>query len=121
MPRNINLAELLPEHDTFTDTDGKQYEFRSRNEFGAVELARISQMQKRVMAAMDALGSDTGDEAAAGQMEQAMSDVLAMILPEVPADRWAKIALGLRMRILEFWSAGNQADANVGEVKAGEL
>jgi hypothetical protein len=122
MPRNISLAELVPEHDTFTDTDGRQYEFHSRNEFGAVDLARLAHMQKGVQAAMGALGDDTGDMAAAAQMEQAMTDVLTMLLPDMPVERWSKVALGLKMRILEFWSAGNQVNAEpVGEAKAGEF
>ena len=121
MPRNISLAELVPEHDTFTDTDGKRYEFHSRSEFGAVDLARISRMQRGVQAAMDALGEDTGNEEAAAQMEQAMTDVLTMILPDVPVERWAKVVLGLKMRLLEFWSAGNQVAEPVGEAKADEL
>lgn len=121
MPRNISLAELVPEHDTFTDTDGRQYEFHSRNEFGAVDLARISRVQKGVQAAMDALEDDTGNMDAAAQMEQAMTDVLTMILPDVPVERWSKVAMGLKMRLLTFWSAGNQDAAPVGEAKADEL
>jgi hypothetical protein len=123
MPRNISLADLVPEHDTFTDTDGKRYEFHSRDEFGAIDLARVSRMQKGVQAAMDALGEDTGDMDAAAQMEQAMADMLALLLPDVPKERWAGVALGLKMRLLEFWSAANNvpAEADAGEAKADEI
>jgi hypothetical protein len=117
-PQNLNFADLVHEHDTFTDTDGTEYEFIDKMDFGAVELAKAERWQKLLPTLSGRLRKNTDDEAAAAKMEDLSKKMVGLILPGVPEERIETWTLRQRVAILEFWSK-RQAD-KLGEEAQGE-
>ena len=122
MPNNLDFAALIPKRDTFTDSDGRIYEFINRTDFGAVETARLHRLQKEVEQSLASLQADLGNEEAAVQFETAVNGVLALILPAMPRERLAGFTLGQKQAVVEFWNKAQDAlgAAPVGEAPAGQ-
>ncbi|HRF47000.1 MAG TPA: hypothetical protein PLC98_05175 [Anaerolineales bacterium] len=108
---NLNFADIKPQTDTFTDEDGKQYEFLSSAAFGPVEVARINKLQQEFNRLNKLVGSG-GEKAltAAEKMLGVSSDLIGLILPGLPKARREKFSAGQTLAVLEFWtkSAGAQ-------------
>lgn len=122
MPNNLDFTALIPKRDTFTDSDGRLYEFINRTDFGAVETARLHKLQAQVQQSLAALQADLGNEEAAVQFETAVNGVLALILPAMPRERLAGFTLGQKNAIVDFWNKAQDAlgAAPVGEAPAGQ-
>lgn len=119
MSDNLNFASLVPTRNTFTDADGKRHEFRARVEFGAVDLARITRLQKSVQAALDTLAQAAEDESAAQAVEDQTGEFIALILPTLPSGFVAAMTLGQKSAIVRWWTDHEVAGPN-GRVAEGE-
>jgi len=119
--QNFDFTTLVPERDTFTDNDGQVYEFRGMTDFGAVDLARISRVQRDMPIALDTLAKSPDDEANASRFEQLVKDALQVILPKMPVERIAEMTLGQKTKIFEFWTQRSRLEpAPAGEAPAGQ-
>ena len=122
--QNFDFTSLVPERDTFTDSDGQVYEFRGMTDFGAVDLARISRVQRDIPITLDALGKNPDDEANASRFERLVTEALQIILPKMPVERMADMTLGQKSKIFEFWTGQSQKrqaePAAAGEAPAGQ-
>ena len=119
--QNLDFSALVPERDTFTDTDGNVYEFRGTVDFGALDLAKISRVQHDMPIALDVLAKSPDDEANASRFEQLVKDALQLILPEMPVERLDKMTLGQKSKIFEFWTQMSRPEpAPAGEAPAGQ-
>ena len=107
--QNLDFSALVPERDTFTDTDGQVYEFHGTVDFGVLDLARISRIQRDMPIALDALAKSPDDEANASRFEQLVTEALQLILPEMPVERLDKMTLGQRTKVFEFWTNTQKA------------
>lgn len=108
---NLNFADIKPQADTFTDEDGKQYEFLSGAAFGPVEVAKINKLQQEFNRLNKLAGSGKeGALTAAEKMLAVSSSLLALVLPGLPKARREKFSAGQTLAVLEFWtkSAGAQ-------------
>ena len=125
MATTFNLADLIPEPLTFRDTDGKAYEAHTAEMFGAVDYAKLMRLRTELATAFSALQAKQGDpammEQLAANLEDLADDLIAMIVPELPAERRAAIKFGHKFRFLNWWKeqAAPKAGA-VGEPKAAE-
>jgi len=108
---NLNFADIKPKADTFTDEDGKQYEFLSGATFGPIEVAKVNKLQQEFNRLNKLAGSGgAGALTAAEKMLAVSSNLLAIILPGLPKARRDKFTAGQTLSVLEFWtkSAGAQ-------------
>lgn len=123
MPNNLSFSALIPQRDTFTDQDGKVYEFVNRTDFGAVETARLSKLQAVIQSSLAAIQADLSNEEAAVQFEAAVNEIMALILPGIERERLAAWTLGQKNAIVAFWNSNqNKIGADPeGEAPAGQL
>jgi hypothetical protein len=119
MPKNLNFAALVPERHTFTDTDGAVYEMLSRADFSVTAMARTTRFQKQFPTWIDRLQKSPDDVKAAEALEAAITAMVQIIIPTLPAARLESFTLGQKQMILDFWNA-RMAEASEGEVKAGQ-
>lgn len=117
--RKLQLDSLIPERDVFQDTDGAEYDFRARVDFGPVDQARLRRMEKDFNRIMEALGDKPDDEQLAGELDRLMSDFLRTIVPDLPAERLSAIQFGIKAEVIRWWTEQQKASAE-GEAKAGE-
>lgn len=118
MARNLDFSKLVPTRDTFTDTDGKAYEFLNKTDFGAVEMARLNRIQDDVGKSMEQLKADPANEEAAMAFEAAVNAALGLLLPKLPRERLGDWTLGQKHAIVEFWNQNQQEHDKAGEAKA---
>ena len=103
MSRNLNFSTLVPERDTFTDVDGKVYEFKAEVDFGAVHMARMGRLQDTLQAALKSLAANTQDESMATQFEQCADEIVALVLPTLPAERRTALSVGQKAALMNWW------------------
>jgi hypothetical protein len=119
--QNFDFSSLVPERDTFTDSDGQVYEFQGMTDFGVVDLAKISRVQRDIPITLDALAKSPDDEANASRFERLVTEALQIILPKMPLERMAEMTLGQKSKIFEFWTQRSRPEpAAVGEAPAGQ-
>lgn len=104
MTRNLNFAKLVPERDTFTDADGKVYEFKTQLDFGVLDLARIQRLQDALRDSLKVLGESVFDDASAKRFEQCADEMVACILPDLPVERRQQMAIGQKAAVVKWWS-----------------
>jgi hypothetical protein len=119
MPKNLNFAALVPERHTFTDTDGAVYEMLSRADFSVTAMAKATRLQKQFPTWADRLSKSPDDVKAAEQLENAITEMVRIIIPDLPQARLDAFTLGQKQMILDFWNQ-RMAEAGAGEVKAGQ-
>lgn len=120
MPKNLDFSKLVPERDTFTDTDGEIYEFASRADFGVSGYAKISRIQKQLNSVMEEVAGGDLSEGLANQFEALVSEFVGQILPGLPAERIKAMKLGQQMQIVQWWQAQNAIEDGEEEGKQGE-
>lgn len=120
MPNNLDFSTLVPDRDTFTDTDRQKHEFKARLDFGAVDLAKVKRLQKVIETALDRLAEQPDDEQAAEHLEEQATEFVKLILPTLSAKRIATMMLGQKTRIVEWWTAQEKGDSLVGESPASQ-
>lgn len=103
-PMKLRFDELIGERDTFETAGGETISFVSPREFDAVDSARLDALQKEVDAAIDRLGKDTSDEAAARTIDEATEKLLKMILPDIDEETLGRLKTGGRLQIIEWWA-----------------
>lgn len=113
--KNLNFAALQPERSTFTDVDGKVYDMLTRQDFSVVMMAKATRIQKQMPTWIDRLGKNPGDERAAELLEQGISDMVAMVILDLPEDRLAAMTLGQKQMILDFWNGTHKGEAQAGQ------
>ena len=120
MKSKFDFSTLLPERDTFTDLDDQDYEFKSRVEFGAVDLARIRSLQSQIDSMMKTLTEHPDNEEAAQNLEALASKFVKFILPALPETRIDTMTLVQKTKIVEWWTEHQKDDDPVGEVAANQ-
>jgi hypothetical protein len=122
MAATFDLASLIPEPLTFRDTDGKTYEAKTPEMFGAVDFARMTRLRTEMTAGFTALQAKKGDaeqaERLAADLEQMADALIALIVPDLPDARRTQIAFGHKFRFLNWWKEQQQVPP-AGEAKAG--
>ncbi len=103
----LDFASLIPTRNAFR-YEGQVYEFRSKVDFGAVDFARLSRLQREIQEALKALEASGEDEAAALTLERVIGEFITLILPDLPGEAFAAMTLGQKMGINEWW--GEQED-----------
>ncbi len=113
----LNLDELFGQAQPIkVKWQGKDYELRNPEAMGPVEYAQFSKLQTRVNALQ--VGAGEMDEEQAGNMEQLVINMLAMLNSDLGKVPMPFVA---RMRALEFYSQQlGFEDASSAEKKAGE-
>jgi hypothetical protein len=123
MAATFNLADLIPEPMTFRDVDGKAYEALSAEMFGAVDYAKLTRLRTEMTAAFSALQAKQGDQATmeqlAANLEELSDGLIAMIVPDLPAERRNAIKFGHKFRFLKWWQEQAAKERPAGETKAG--
>lgn len=113
--RKLNFAALVPQRDEFEDLDGTKYEFRSKADFGAMDHARGSRFSDELRSALEALGTNPQDEAAASRFEHTTEEFVRLILPTLPNERLKALTLGQKAAIVQWWQESPQGEAQAGE------
>jgi hypothetical protein len=118
MAKTYTLLDLVPEQDTFEDKGdgGKEYPIRQPTEFSTVELAELTRLQRKLFRAQElfAFAEHHPDEAsdeeadrklkgATRLMEEAMTGILQMILPDLPPTRAQAIKLKQKEHFFNWW------------------
>lgn len=111
----LRFQDLLPEHDEFDLGGGRKIAFRSRREFNAVDLGRLTAIEAKRKRAMDGLATNPADTHAATLLDEAIGEFVKFILPDLPDDILAKLYLGQKAEIIEWWTARQKT---LGEEKA---
>ncbi len=120
MPKNLDFSTLIPERDTFTDQGGTNYEFKARADFGAVDLARVTQYQGQIKSLLDTISQHPDNEEAAANLETLASKFIGLILPSLPQERVASMTLGQKTMIVEWWTTQQKAEKQAGEALANQ-
>jgi len=105
MTKVLTFAELVPERDQFELANGDIIDFLSMAELDAIDAARAMQIQKRI----EGIDTDELTEENAGALNDALADLIRLILPAIPVDVLADLKTGQRLLIVRFWSDNNQA------------
>lgn len=102
--QTLDFAALVPTHHTFKDVDGKDYPFRSRYDFGAVDYARLQGLQNKAQAAVDRLKvHEYSDERAAQEIEDSFRGLTHMLIPTLPPDRISEFSVMQMEAIWSWW------------------
>lgn len=110
----LNLDELFGQAEPIkVKWQGKNYELRRPEAMGPVEYAQFAKLQRKVEVLQ--VGDGEMDEAQAGNMEQLVINMLAMLNSDLGKVPMPFVA---RMRALEFYST--QLGFEGAEKKAGE-
>ena len=104
---NLDFTLLIPERDTFTDSGGAVYEFRSRMDFSVEHIALANRLQRTLSGALDRLTEAPEDENNAAVFERTVNEVLGMALPDLPETRRKEMTLGQKTKIVEWWNKRN--------------
>lgn len=101
MPKPLLTFETLaPERPTIA-IDGAAYELAAPEDFGIMDQARLSRLQKRVNEF--AGGADISDEDAA-MLVDALDQLVILILPSLPADVRGRLRDGHKLQIIQAFS-----------------
>jgi hypothetical protein len=123
MAATFNLADLIPEPMTFRDVDGTAYDAHTPEMFGAVDYARMTRLRTDMSAAFSALQVKQGNpeqaEQLAADLESIADRLIALIVPDLPAERRTAMAFGHKFRFLNWWKEQQQKAASAGEAQAG--
>lgn len=100
MTETLRFDELIPDRDQFELSDGQKIDFMAMADLDAIDAARALQIQKRIK------GIDTDEltEENAAALNEALADLILLILPEMPSDILAGLKTGQRLMIVNFWS-----------------
>ena len=105
MTKVLTFAELVPERDQFELTDGEMIDFLSMAELDAIDAARSMQIQKRIKK----IDLEDLTEENAVALNDALADLIRVILPDIPDDMLDGLKTGQRLLIVQFWSNNNSA------------
>ena len=105
MTKVLTFAELVPERDQFELANGEKIDFLTMAELDAIDAARSMQIQKRI----EKIDLEDLTEEAAGALNDALADLIRVILPDIPADMLAALKTGQRLLIVRFWSDNSSA------------
>lgn len=108
----LRFRTLIPEQDFFELEDGRQIPFRSSKEFDAADMARMDALQKRQEQAMGALRKSLLDAEAGKELDQVLSQVVQLILPDIPEETLERLHAGQKGEMLAWWTAQNSAAQN---------
>lgn len=113
MPSNFSLASIVPEHDTFTDTDGSEHNVRAMREFSAIELTEFARLerkvrkaQKRVEESGDIEDDDESDKVLLkGQklLSEAINGIIHILIPSLSMERVEVIEFAHKFHFMEWW------------------
>lgn len=124
MPATFDLADLVPEPMTMRDMDGTTYDVLGTELFGAVDYARLMRMRTDMAAAFSGLQAKQGDQEAkertAANLEQLADELIALLVPSLPAERRAAIPFAKKFRFLNWWKEQETKGQPTGESKAVE-
>lgn len=108
---NFNLADLVPEYDTFTDTDESQtkYQVRTIKMMSAVDLAELTVFQ-RDAARLQHFHVDESTEPEElkeklKMVTEAVNGFLHLIMPSMPETRIVEIELNYKLGFMTWWQA----------------
>jgi hypothetical protein len=132
MPSNFSLASIVPEHDTFTDLDGKEYNVRSVREFSAIEMTEVARLERKVRKAQkrvedsaeieDDEQSDKSLYKAQDLLTDAINGIVAILVPKLPEERVREIDFAYKFHFMEWWKNQQpQAPAADPNVNGGSL
>lgn len=103
----LNLAE--PERPKLDLGDGLgAIEFRVLADFTPADVARAMRLQSAIANSRD--NAAEGDESAVAAMATGIDELVALILPDLPAEVRARLNIGQLTTIIQFWNAEQQAD-----------
>lgn len=106
MAQNFRLSALVPEPLTFTDDgyggDGAQHEMRTPDLFSATEQARLLNLQNAAGALQTQAAG--GDVPAISALLGTLDDMLAILIPTLPAERLADLPLAAKLAALAWWT-----------------
>ena len=108
---NFNLADLVPEYDTFTDNDPEQtkYQVRTIKMMSAVDLAALAVFQKQAASLQHFTVDDDTDPKELQQNVQVVADAvdsfLHLIMPSMPQTRITEIDLNYKLNFMQWWQA----------------
>jgi len=105
MTKTLTFAELVPERDQFELADGEKIDFLSLAELDAIDAARAIQIQKRI----EDIDTKNLTEDNAGALNDALGDLIRLVLPDIPDDLLKGLKTGQRLMIVRFWGDNNQA------------
>ena len=110
MGKNFDLASLIPEQDTFTDTDGTQYPVLSAAHFSPRDQAKLQRLRRDMeQAQTKAATLDENDpdqlEPYVDAIEKAVNDTVSLIIPEMQRDRVEAIKFGFKMQFVQWWQS----------------
>lgn len=106
MSKNFDLASIIPDELTFTDSadggDGRTYSVLSGDMLSPEQHLTVQRMQKEVLAFADE--PEGGTDHTARIFEQRMTEFFAMLIPDLPPERVARIRFGLKARFVDWWA-----------------
>jgi hypothetical protein len=109
MAKSLSFAGLVPEPLTFTDDafggDGARYDVLSPDLFTPEAFARFEQIQGELNRTKAAIGNE-GQGVTSEIFTQlgAMTDeLIAILIPQMPAERRQAVPFGFKMRFLQWW------------------
>lgn len=115
MARNYDLSSIQPEQDTLTGLDGTLYMVKSRLDFSPADSNTLEKLQKRVQH----IAKNTRNEQAAEmQMNSVESQLMHLIVPDMPLDEIKALTRQQRGSFLDAWgnSEAEKRKAMIAEV-----
>lgn len=118
--RGFSLSDLVPEPLEFRDDrfggDGTTHDVMTGEMLGASDAARLQLLQTRVERAI----ASKDEERLGRDLDGAINEMLAVLIPTLSAERREAIPLGIKARFLEWWRDQQEGGAAAGEAGAGE-
>ena len=104
---NFSLASIIPEYDTFTDTDGTVYNVRTIKMLSSFDLAQLTRFQTTTEALARPSNGETPTPEVLEQGMVTLTDAVNtfwnMIIPDLAIDRIQAIELAYKLSFMEWW------------------
>lgn len=102
----LSFAELIPERDRFEVEKGEYIDFMTTADLDALDVAKTMAVQKQI----DKIDVKNLTEETAIALNEALADLIRIILPDIPAERLAGLKTGQRLMIVDFWNKNNKIE-----------
>ena len=111
MAETLTIASLIPDRNDVDFGNGKKFDILSMVEMDATEYAGFARMQSRAEGLQESI-QDTSDPEEAGQvmtdLNNLLGELLTTLMPDLDAGTLKETRLGVRVGILDWWSAQNK-------------
>lgn len=106
MSKSFDLAAIIPEPLTYRDSalggDGQSYDVLTRMLLSTEAAIRVTRAEQELLGILSRKGDLAEGEAE--RVDQLSEQMIAALIPDLPAERRRAIPLAARLRITQWWA-----------------